>query len=256
MLRRVLDNHEKNKRIVSALEAVREKGFKMKKQVSALYMMFGLFFALCLVVANIVEQKLISIGPIEATAGLLIFPLSYIVNDVIAEVWGFKKVRLVIWGGFAMNFLAVIIFQLAILAPGSENFSAQHQQAFALVLGNTLRISMASLAAFLCGSFINAFVMSRMKQWSQGRGFSKRAVVSTLFGEGADSLVFFTLAFSGVIPTRDLIILIGTQALMKTGYEILVLPITNIVVRYVKRIEGEDVIDVNISYNPLKLTDL
>jgi uncharacterized PurR-regulated membrane protein YhhQ (DUF165 family) len=76
------------------------------------------------------------------------------------------------------------------------------------------------------------------------------------FCEGADSLVFFTLAFSGVIPTRDLIILIGTQALMKTGYEILVLPITNIVVRYVKRIEGEDVIDVNISYNPLKLTDL
>jgi hypothetical protein len=228
----------------------------MNKQVSALYMMFGLFFALCLVVANIVEQKLISIGPIEATAGLLIFTLSYIVNDVIAEVWGFKKVRLVIWGGFAMNFIAVTIFQLAILVPGSENFSAEHQNAFSMVLGNTVRISLASLVAFLCGSFINAFVMSKMKRMTHGRGFSLRAVVSTLFGEGLDSLVFFILAFFGVIPTPDLIILIGTQALMKTGYEIIILPLTNIVVRKVKQVEGVDVIDSDISYNPLKVTDL
>lgn len=227
----------------------------MKNSVSVLYMAFALLFSTCLIIANIVEQKLISIGPIEATAGLLIFPISYIVNDVIAEVWGFKKVRLVIWGGFAMNFLAVFIFQLSIMVPGSFNFSPQHQDAFSLVLGNTLRISAASLVAFACGSFMNAYVMSKMKVWSKGKGFSFRAVVSTLLGEGLDSVVFFVIAFTGVIPARDLVILIFTQTAMKTGYEILILPLTNVVVRRVKKIEGVDTFDTGVSYNPLKITD-
>ena len=100
----------------------------MKKQVSVAFMACGLLFTTCLIVANIVEQKLISIGPIEATAGLLIFPVSYIINDIIAEVWGYRKARLIIWYGFLMNFLTVIIFRLSIVVPGSENFS--HQEAF------------------------------------------------------------------------------------------------------------------------------
>ncbi|MDR1760599.1 MAG: queuosine precursor transporter [Fibrobacter sp.] len=228
----------------------------MKNPVSVLYMAFALLFSSCLIIANIVEQKLISIGPIEATAGLLIFPISYIVNDVIVEVWGFKKARLVIWGGFAMNFLAVLIFHLSIFVPGSVNFSPEHQSAFSLVLGNTLRISAASFVAFLCGSFVNAYVMSKMKIWSKGKGFSLRAVVSTLFGEGCDSVVFFSIAFSGVIPARDLVILIFTQMSMKTGYEILVLPLTNWVVKKVKEKEHTDTFDTNVSYNPLKISDL
>jgi queuosine precursor transporter len=226
----------------------------MKKQVSVAFMVCGLLFTVCLIVANIVEQKLIQIGPIEATAGLLIFPISYIVNDVIAEVWGYKKARLIIWCGFLMNFLAVAIFQLRIWVPGSANFS--HQAEFQLVLGNTLRLVAASFVAFLCGSFLNAFVMSKMKILQKGRGFSFRAVASTLVGEGADSLVFFTLAFYGVIPTNDLIMLIFTQAGMKTGYEIIVLPLTNFVVRKVKKIEGIDVYDKGVSYNPFKVSEL
>ena len=102
----------------------------MKKQVSVAFMAAGLLFTVCLIVANIIEQKLIRIGPIEATAGLLIFPVSYIVNDLIAEVWGYRKARLIIWYGFAMNFLAVIIFRLSIWVPGSENFT--HGDAFNL----------------------------------------------------------------------------------------------------------------------------
>ena len=226
----------------------------MKKQVSVAFMAAGLLFTVCLIVANIIEQKLIRIGPIEATAGLLIFPVSYIVNDLIAEVWGYRKARLIIWYGFAMNFLAVIIFRLSIWVPGSENFT--HGDAFDLVLGNTLRITLASFAAFLVGSFLNAYVMSRMKVLQRGRGFSIRAVVSTIIGEGADSIVFFTLAFYAIIPTKDMLVLVATQTAMKTAYEIIILPLTNVIVKRVKKIEGVDVYDEDISYNPLKIKDL
>ena len=226
----------------------------MKKQVSVTFMVLGMLFTVCLIVSNIVEQKLIQIGPIEATAGLLIFPISYIINDLIAEVWGYRKVRLIIWNGFLMNFLAIGIFRLSIIVPGSQNFT--HQTAFSLVLGNTERIVLASFVAFLLGSFLNAYVMSRMKILQRGRNFSIRAVASTLVGEGADSLIFFILAFSGVISNRDLIILILTQTAMKTGYEIIALPITNVLVRWVKRKEQVDVFDNDISYNPLRITDL
>ncbi|OIP81776.1 MAG: hypothetical protein AUK44_09295 [Porphyromonadaceae bacterium CG2_30_38_12] len=226
----------------------------MKKQVSVAFMVSGMLFTVCLIVANIVEQKLIQLGPIEATAGLLIFPVSYIINDLIAEVWGYRKVRLIIWNGFLMNFIAVLIFKFSIMAPGSKNFD--HQEAFALVLGNTERLVMASFVAFLVGAFLNAFVMSKMKIMQHGRGFSIRAIVSTLVGEGADSLVFFFLAFSGVIPLNDLWMLIFTQTAMKTGYEILALPVTSRLVRWVKKREETDVYDEGISYNPLKIKDL
>lgn len=226
----------------------------MKKQVSVAFMVCGLLFTVCLIVSNIVEQKLISIGGIEATAGLLIFPVSYIINDLIAEVWGYRKVRLIIWNGFLMNFLAVLVFRLSIWAPGSVHFT--HQDAFELVLGNTQRIVIASFIAFLFGAFLNAYVMSKMKIMQRGRGFSIRAVVSTIVGEGADSLVFFTLAFWGVIPTQALIMLILTQTAMKTGYEIIALPLTNFLVKWVKKHEETDVYDSGISYNPLNIKDI
>lgn len=226
----------------------------MKKTLSVTYMLCGLMFTTCLIVANIIEQKLIHIGPVEATAGLLIFPVSYILNDVIAEIWGFRKARLIIWGGFAMNFLAVVFFQLSIWAPGSEHFT--HQEAYTMVLGSTLRITLASFVAFLCGSFVNAYVMSRMKLRDQGRHFSWRAIVSTLFGEGCDSLVFFHLAFLGLVPYPAIIKLVLTQTLMKTCYEILVLPLTNLVVNKLKNWEQTDTYDHEISYNPFKIRDL
>jgi hypothetical protein len=228
----------------------------MKKQVSVAFMVCGLLFTVCLIISNIVEQKLISIGGIEATAGLLIFPVSYIINDLIAEVWGYRKARLIIWYGFLMNFLAVLIFRLSIWVPGSANFTPEHQSAFNMVLGNTERIVIASFIAFLFGSFLNAYVMSKMKVMQRGRGFSIRAVVSTIVGEGADSIVFFSIAFSGIIPTTDLITLIFTQTAMKTGYEIIVLPLTNYLVKWVKKHEQTDVYDTDISYNPLKIKDI
>jgi uncharacterized integral membrane protein (TIGR00697 family) len=224
----------------------------MKKNVSTAFMVFGLLFACCLIVSNIVEQKLIRIGSIEATAALLIFPISYIVNDLIAEVWGYRKARFIIWCGFAMNFFAVAVFQLSIIVPASENFG--HQEAFRMVHGtSTARIPAASFVALHCGSFLNAFVMSKMKILQRGRGFSIRAIVSTIVGEGVDSLIFFNLAFYGVIPAKSLITLIFTQMAMKTAYEIIALPLTNLLVRYVKKREETDVYDTDVNYNPLKV---
>ena len=226
----------------------------MNKQVSVAFMIFGMLFTVCLIVANIVGQKLITVAGIDMTAGLLIFPVTYIINDLIAEVWGYRKMRLIIWTGFLMNFLAVLVFRISIWAPASKFFP--NQQAFELILHNTERITVASFIAFLLGSFLNAYVMSKMKILQRGRHFSIRAVTSTIVGEGTDSLVFFTIAFSGILPMHQLLLLILTQTALKTAYEILALPVTNFVVRRVKKREQTDVFDNKVSYNPFKVNDM
>ena len=226
----------------------------MNKQVSVGFMIFGMLFTVCLIVANIVGQKLITVAGIDMTAGLLIFPVTYIINDLIAEVWGYRKMRLIIWTGFLMNFLAVLVFRISIWAPASKFF--HNQQAFELILHNTERITVASFIAFLFGSFLNAYVMSKMKILQRGRHFSVRAVASTIVGEGADSLVFFTIAFWGILDRHQLILLILTQTALKTAYEILALPLTNYVVKNVKKREQTDVFDHKVSYNPFKVKDL
>jgi hypothetical protein len=191
------------------------------------------------------------VGPWAAPAGVLIFPLAYIINDVIAEVWGYRKARLIIWAGFGVNLLAVLFFSLSIAMPAAPFYS--DQPAFATVLGSTPRIMAASLLAYLVGSFLNAYIMSRFKVLTRGKGFSLRAVVSTVAGEGADSLIFITVAFAGIFPSQALVTMIFTQALIKTMYEIVVLPLTFLVVKKVKKLEEEDVFDVSVSYNPFRL---
>ena len=225
----------------------------MKKQVSVPFMVTGILFCVCLILSNFLESKLIQIGPIQATGGLIIFPIAYILNDCIAEVWGYKKARLIIWAGFAMNFFAVAVAQLAIALPSAPYYDGQ--EAFASVFGATVRIAIASFIAFLVGSFLNAYVMSKMKVASKGKGFGYRAIASTLIGETADSLLFFPIAFAGIVPFNDLLILIASQAALKTLYEIIILPITIKVVRFVKKWDGSDVYDQDISYNVLKLQD-
>jgi uncharacterized integral membrane protein (TIGR00697 family) len=226
----------------------------MNKQVSVTFMILGMLFTVCLIVANIVGQKLIRVDGIDLTAGLLIFPVTYIINDLIAEVWGYRKMRLIIWNGFLLNFLAVIIFRISIWAPASPHFI--YQRSFELILHNSERITVASFIAFLFGSFLNAYVMSKMKILQHGRHFSIRAVASTIVGEGADSLVFFTIAFSGILHPHHLMVLILTQTVLKTTYEIIALPLTNYVVKRVKKHENTNVFDNRISYNPFKLKDI
>lgn len=226
----------------------------MKNSVSVLFMLAGILFATCLLISNILATKILMIGPWSAPAGVIIFPIAYILNDVITEVWGFAKARLIIWTGFAVNILAVLFFTAGIVIPGAPFW--QDQEAFATILGNTPRIVMASLSAYLIGSFLNAFVMSRMKVLTKGKGFSARAILSTLAGESADSLIFIGIAFAGVFPVGVLATMVFTQAMIKTIYEILILPVTIGVVNFVKRVEGVDAFDTNLSYSLFRVKEI
>ncbi len=225
-----------------------------KKLVSVPFMLMGILFCVCLVAANLLEIKVIQAGPLTLTGGLLIFPVSYIINDCIAEVWGYKKARLIIWMGFLMNFFVVAIAQIAVWLPAASFWEGE--SSFNFVFGMAPRIVGASFAAFLVGSFLNAFVMSKMKIAQGGKNFSLRAVVSTLVGESADSIIFFPLAFGGVVPFNEMIGMMVTQIILKTLYEVVALPATVQVVKLVKRIDDSDVYDKNISYNVLKVKDL
>lgn len=226
----------------------------MKEKVSVPFMLLGILFNVCLIAANLLETKVIQIGSLTVTAGLLVFPISYIINDCIAEVWGFKKARLIIWSGFAMNFFVVALGLIAVAIPAAPFWEGKEH--FDFVFGMAPRIVAASLMAFLVGSFLNAYVMSKMKVASQGRNFSARAIWSTVVGETADSLIFFPVAFGGIIAWKELLIMMGIQILLKSLYEVMILPVTIRVVKAIKKIDGSDVYDTNISYNVLKIKDI
>ena len=226
----------------------------MKEKVSVPFMLLGILFNVCLIAANLLETKVIQIGSLTVTAGLLVFPISYIINDCIAEVWGFKKARLIIWSGFAMNFFVVALGLIAVAIPAAPFWEGEEH--FNFVFGMAPRIVAASLMAFLVGSFLNAYVMSKMKVARQGRNFSARAIWSTVVGETADSLIFFPVAFGGVIAWKELLIMMGIQIVLKSMYEVIILPVTIRVVKAIKKIDGSDVYDTNISYNVLKVKDI
>ena len=221
------------------------------QRISVLFMLYGILFCVCLITANVLETKQISLGPANMTAGLIVFPVSYIINDVVCEVWGYGRTRLLIWLGFAMNFLFVIFGAIADWIPGAPYWHGD--EGFHQIFGLAPRIAGASFLAFVCGSFMNAYVMSRMKLTSGGRNFSARAVLSTIFGELTDSIIFFPLALGGVIPWEEMPSLIITQVTLKTLYEIVVLPITIRVVKFTKANDNEDVFDHDITYNIFKI---
>ena len=211
------------------------------------FLIVTVLFCVCLIVANLVEIKTVDIGFTTITAGMVVFPLSYIINDCIVEVYGFRKARMVIWLGFAMNFFVTVMLQLAIVLPGAEGWQAQ--DAMVAIYGGVPRILTASFVAFICGSMVNALVMSKMKVASNGRYFSLRAILSTVLGEGSDSLIFFPLAFWGTLPAGVILELIIAQTCLKTLYEIIILPVTIRVVRYIKRIERLDTFDTGVRYS-------
>jgi len=224
------------------------------KQVSVLFLLFSVLFCVCLIAANVLETKQIAFGPISLTGGLIVFPVSYIINDCVCEVWGYRKARLLIWLGFTMNFLFVMFGAIADAIPGAPYWN--YDDGFHAIFGLAPRIAAASFAAFIVGSFINAYVMSRMKISSKGKRFSLRAIVSTVFGETADSLIFFPLALGGVVPAAELPSLMIAQVALKTLYEVMALPLTIRVVRKTKQLEGSDVYDEGVSYNILKIFNI
>lgn len=221
---------------------------------SATFMVLGTVFCTCLILSNLLAAKIFMLGPFALPAAVIIFPISYIINDCIAEVWGFRRARFIIWVGFAMNFLVAVLGQLAVLLPPAPFW---HEGAhFNYLFGIAPRMAAASFLAFLAGSFLNAYVMSRMKVFSRGSYFSSRAILSTLIGEGVDSLIFFPCAFAGVLAFSDMLPMMLAQVSVKTLYEVLVLPVTIRVVNFIKHREQTDVYDNGISYNILKLREI
>ncbi len=225
-----------------------------ERTVSVSFMLLGILFCVCLILANLLATKPFVLGPLHLTAGLLVFPVSYIINDCIAEVWGFRKARFIIWCGFLMNFVFVLFGALADWIPGAPYWD--NEEGFHKLFGQAPRVALGSFVAFLFGSFLNAYVMSVMKVSSGGRHFSVRAILSTVAGETADSLLFFPIALGGLLPWSKLLLIMVCEVVLKTLYEILVLPVTVRVVDYVKRTEGTDVYDNDVSYNVLKISEL
>ena len=225
----------------------------MKEKFSTAFLLLAVLFTVCLIASNLFATKVIDLWGITLPGAVIIFPISYIVNDLISEVWGYRKARLVIWTAFAMNLFVLMVGQLVVLLPGASFWDgAEH---FDYIFALAPRIVLASLLAFLAGSTLNAMVLSKMKLASEGRAFGVRAIVSSLAGEMVDSLIFMPIAFWGS-PFRALAMMMLAQVSFKVLYEIVILPVTSVIVKAVKRREGVDTYDKGISYNPFKIADI
>ncbi len=215
-------------------------------------------FVTSLIVANIIAVKLVTIGPLFLSAAILIFPISYIFGDVLTEVYGYARARQVIWIGFLCNLLAVGAIWFSIQLPpapfwtgGVFKDAESFQTAYQAVLGFTPRILASSFIAYLIGELLNSFILAKMKIATKGRHLWLRTIGSTLVGQLADSVVFFSLAFYGALTAPALGQLILTQWLLKSGYEALLTPVTYLAVNFLKRTEKEDYFDRGTNFNPL-----
>lgn len=221
--------------------------------VSQLYLLVTVLFVACLIAANITATKLIEPWGLAMDAGTIVFPVSYILGDVLTEVYGFRAARRVIWLGFLANLLVVAAIAVAGLVPAASFWDGQ--AAYDQILGFTPRILAASFCAYLVGEFANSVVLAKMKVATGGRYLWTRTIGSTLVGQGLDSLIFVTLAFSGVVPFEAMLVMIATQWVVKSAYEALATPVTYAVVGFLKRREGVDIYDRDTRFNPLPIGD-
>ena len=225
----------------------------MKEKISPVFLLLAVLLIVCLIASNLFATKVISLWGLTLPGAVIIFPISYIINDCICEVWGFRKARLVIWTAFAMNLLVVLFGQLVVWLPAADFWDgAAH---FDYVFKMAPRVAAASLLAFIVGSTVNSLVMSKMKVADKGRRFGVRAILSSLAGEFSDSLIFMPIVFFGT-PVKALALMMIAQVSVKVLYEIIILPVTALVVRKVKAYEGIDTFDEDISYNPFKIFDI
>ena len=199
--------------------------------MSKKFTVLAILFCVCLIASNLFETKIFTAGIITLTGGFVLFPVSYILNDCISEVYGYRKAKFIIWTAFAMNAFFVLSAQLVRVLPGAPFWDGQEH--FDCIFTANFRITVASMLAFLTGSIMNAKVMSRMKGRDGGQRFGLRAVLSSLVGESIDSLVFFPIAFFGV-GLRNLVLMMLTQIVLKTLYEVVLLPVTSRFVKYLK----------------------
>ena len=194
------------------------------------------------------------IGAVTFGAGVLFFPISYIFGDILTEVYGYGRDRRVVWAGFgALIFASFMAFVVISLPPNNSAWMKTYQPALETVFGNSWRIVAGSIIAFWCGSFVNAYVLAKMKIWSSGRHLWARTIGSTIFGEFIDSVLFYSIAFYGLWETGHLMQVILFQYILKTSWEILMTPVTYQVVNFLKRAENEDYYDRDTNFSPFHI---
>ena len=226
----------------------------LQAKVSPIFLFQTVVFISCLIVSNLIAVKLIHIGPFVLPAAIIVFPITYIFGDVLTEVYGYERTRQVIWLGFLSNLLIVLFIKLAEILPAASFW--QSQAAYSAILGYSARVLAASFVAYLVGEFLNSFILSKIKLLTKGRILWARTIGSTLVGQLADSIIFISIAFAGIVPFRNLLTMVLIQWMLKVFYEALLTPVTYIVVRAVKTKEGIDTYDYKAKYNPFKLSPM
>lgn len=209
------------------------------------------YFAAMLLISNLAATKLISLGPIITDGGAILFPLIYILNDALTEVYGYKQARRAIWIGFGVMLLAVLAFTVVRYMPSAAEYTAQ--ASYEAVLGFFPRIVLASLVAYLIGSFVNAYILVKLKQRTNGKKLWLRLVGSTFVGQFFDTVIFAVVAFAGILGFSDMIIFILVGWLFKTAVEIVFLPLTYRFVAWLKKVERVDSNDKKTDFTPFSL---
>ena len=230
-----------------------------KPRFSTRFLVMAVVLIVCLITSNFFVPRLWQVGglPLQLSGAVLLFPVSYILNDCVTEVYGFRKARFVIWLAFLLSIFVALMAQLVCWLPAPLQESSQPvAESFNGLFSMVPKTTAASLIAFFVGSTVNAWIMSRMKVASRGREFGLRAIVSSLGGEIADSAIFFPVVFGGILTLPEALKLAGTQVCAKVLYEIVALPLTSWFVRRTKAAEGIDTFDKNISYNPFRINDI
>ncbi|MGY8523672.1 queuosine precursor transporter [Paracidovorax citrulli] len=202
--------------------------------------------------AKAAQVELPWVGPVTFGAAVLFFPISYVFGDVLTEVYGYGRDRRVVWAGFAALAFATLMSVVVLSMPVAP-FMADYQKSLEDVFGNTWRIALGSLLAFCCGSFTNSYVMARMKIWTRGRWLWTRTIGSTMAGELVDSSLFYVIAFHGIWPLEQVLKVAVAQYVIKTGWEVVMTPLTYRVVAFLKRAENEDWYDHDTDFNPFRL---
>lgn len=215
--------------------------------ISPLYVAMGAMFVCLLMIANLAAGRLISFFGLIITGDLLLFPLTYILGDVLTEVYGFKRSRLIIWLGFLANVIMATYFYILVRLPYPTEFV--NNASFEMVLGSTPLIVFASILAYFGGEFVNAITLSVMKKFTKGKWLFSRTIGSTILGQLVDTLVFMLIVF-GKLPVEVLLQMIVVQYVFKVGYEILATPLTYLVVNKIKAYEKLDTFDYGVKYNP------
>ncbi len=222
-----------------------------EKTVSKLFLYISIIYVTCLLLSNLIAGKMWAVtGAITLPAAVILFPITYIFGDIFTEVYGFRKARTVIWMGFLCSFFAVLIYLVTIALPHPGYW--ENQSAYAIVMGTTPRVAVASFVGYLFGEFSNSMILSKLKVATKGEKLWVRTILSTLVGEGFDSVIFVMISFWGTMDNGVVLQMIVFQYLFKVCYEIIFTPVTYAVVGWIKKKEGIDTFDYDVKYHVVR----